>query len=99
MAQQNAGEGPGLLRGLSEVPGSGKINFLSEVLGLKSLAPQLPVVETKPFQGSICRIIKDLLTPIPCVSITKKGKVSYLFSVEKQSPADLSKNQQGNSSI
>ncbi len=41
---QNVGEGPGLLRGLSEVPGSGKFNFLSEVLGFKSLAPQLHVL-------------------------------------------------------
>ena len=40
---EHAGEGPGLLRGLSEVPGSGKFIFLVEVLGFKSLAPQLPV--------------------------------------------------------
>ena len=36
-------KGPGLLRGLSEALGSGKFNFLPEVLGFKSLAPQLPV--------------------------------------------------------
>ena len=39
----NAGEGPGLLRGLSGVPGSGKFKLLSEPFGFKSLAPQLPV--------------------------------------------------------
>lgn len=39
----NAGEGPGLLRGLSGVLGSGKFNLLSELFGFKSLAPQLPV--------------------------------------------------------
>ena len=40
---QNAGEGPGLLRGFSGVSGLGKFIFLSEVLGFKSLAPQLRV--------------------------------------------------------
>lgn len=41
---QYAGEGPGLLRGLSGAPGSGKFKLLLALLGLKSLAPQLPVV-------------------------------------------------------
>jgi len=37
--QQNAGEGPGLLRGFSEVPGSGKFIFLSELFGFKKPGP------------------------------------------------------------
>ncbi len=42
IAQQNAGEGPGLLRGLSGVPGSGKFNFLSGVFGFKKPGPSAP---------------------------------------------------------
>lgn len=33
----------------SEVPGSGKLNFLSEFLGFKTLAPQLPVSGQKKY--------------------------------------------------
>lgn len=44
IAQQNAGEGSDLLRGVSGVPGSGKFKLLSELLGFKRLAPQLPVM-------------------------------------------------------
>ncbi len=36
MTEQNAGEGPGLLRGLSEMPGSGKFNFNRNFWGLKA---------------------------------------------------------------
>ena len=39
---QNAGEGPGLLRGLLEVPGSEKFNFLSGVFGFKKPGPSAP---------------------------------------------------------
>jgi len=39
---QNAGEGPGLLRGLSGVPGSGKFIFLSELFGFKKPGPSAP---------------------------------------------------------
>jgi hypothetical protein len=41
IAQQNAGVGPGLLRGLSEVPGSGKFIFLSELLVFKKPGPSV----------------------------------------------------------
>ena len=36
LLEQNTGEGPGLLRGLSEVPGLGKFKLLLEFLGLKA---------------------------------------------------------------
>jgi hypothetical protein len=54
-AQQNAGEGPGLLRGLPEVPGSGKVKvkLLLELFGFRSLAPQLPVRCQQTVQFSI----------------------------------------------
>jgi len=39
IAGQNAGEGPGILRGLSEVPGSGKFKLLLELLGFKKPGP------------------------------------------------------------
>jgi len=42
-SEQNAGEGPGLQSGFLGVPGSGKFTLLLELLGYKSLAPQLPV--------------------------------------------------------
>ncbi|BBO83304.1 hypothetical protein DSCO28_38700 [Desulfosarcina ovata subsp. sediminis] len=42
-AQQNAGEGPGLLRGLFGSLWVRKVYLFIGVLGFKSLAPQLPV--------------------------------------------------------
>jgi hypothetical protein len=57
MGQQNAGEGPGLLRGLLGVPGSGRLNFLSELLGFKSLAPQLPVKNQWDTEKGILQIV------------------------------------------
>ena len=58
IAQQNAGEGPGLLRGLFESTWFRKdLNFLLELFGFKSLAPQLPVTR----QGNFVLISNLLL--------------------------------------
>ena len=44
MTEQNAGEGPGLLRGLFGSPWFRKVYLFIGVFGFKSLAPQLPVI-------------------------------------------------------
>jgi hypothetical protein len=42
LLEQNAGEGPGLLLGLLEVPDSGKFIFLLELFGFKKPGPSTP---------------------------------------------------------
>jgi len=46
IAEQNAGEGPGLLRGLSEMPGSGKFNFHWSFWGLNAWPLSRPLGAT-----------------------------------------------------
>jgi len=55
LLEQNAGEGPGLLRGLSGVPGSGKFNLLSELFWVQKPGPSAPryVYENMPENNEI----------------------------------------------